>query len=40
MKESTEEELVLWEYYRIYAVALDVNVDIEDSVIKKYLIGI
>lgn len=40
MKERTEEELVLWEYYLIYAVALDVNVDIEDSVIKKYLIGI
>lgn len=40
MKERTEEELVLWEYYLIYAVALDVNVDIEDSVIKKYLIEI
>jgi len=33
MNEKTEEELVLWEYYLIYAVVLDVNVEIEDRLI-------
>lgn len=40
MKERTEEELILWEYYLIYAVALGVNVKLEDAVIEKYLDGI
>lgn len=38
--ERTEAELLLWEYYLIYAVALDVNVKIEDVLIEKYLVGI
>lgn len=33
----TEKELVLWEYYLVYAVILDVNVKIEDEVISKYI---
>ena len=33
----TEKELVLWEYYLVYAVILDVNVKIEDEVIGKYI---
>lgn len=37
IKDRTEEELVLWEYYLIYAVILDVNVKIEDKIIEKYL---
>lgn len=37
IKDRTEEELVLWEYYLIYAVALDANVKIEDKIIKKYI---
>lgn len=37
IKERTEEELVLWEYYLIYAIILDVNVDIEDEIIEKYV---
>lgn len=37
IKNRTEEELVLWEYYLIYAVVLDVNVKIEDKIIKKYV---
>ena len=32
----TEEELVLWEYYLIYAVILGVNVEINDKIIEKY----
>ena len=40
IKERTEAELVLWEYYLIYAVALDVNVKLEDVLIEKYLVGI
>lgn len=35
IKDRTEEELALWEYYLIYAVALDVNVGIEDKIIEK-----
>jgi len=37
IKNRTEEELILWEYYLVYAVILDVNVKIEDEIIKKYL---
>ena len=37
IKERTEAELVLWEYYLIYAVALGVNKDIDDEVMKKYV---
>lgn len=37
IKNRKEEELILWEYYLIYAVALDVNVKIEDNIIKKYV---
>ena len=33
----TEKELVLWEYYLVYATLLDLNVNIEDEVIKKYV---
>ncbi len=38
IRERTEAELVLWEYYLIYAVALDVNVKLEDVLIEKYLV--
>lgn len=37
IKDRTEEELVLWEYYLIYAVALDVNVKMKDKIIEKYI---
>ena len=37
IKQRTEKELVLWEYYLVYAVALDVNEDIEDKLIQKYI---
>lgn len=37
IKDRTEEELILWEYYLIYAVVLNVNVKIEDEIIKKYV---
>lgn len=40
IRKRTEAELVLWEYYLIYAVALDVNVKLEDVLIEKYLVGI
>lgn len=36
IKNRTAEELILWEYYLIYAVVLDVNVGIEDEIIDKY----
>lgn len=36
-KYRSAEELDLWEYYLIYAVALDVNVRIEDEVIENYI---
>ncbi len=39
ISKRTEEEIVLWEYYLIYAVALDVNVKLEDALIEKYLVG-
>lgn len=37
IKDRTEEELILWEYYLIYAVVLNVNVKIEDEIIEKYV---
>lgn len=37
IKNRTEEELALWEYYLVYAVILDVNVKIKDEIIEKYL---
>ena len=37
IKDRAEEELVLWEYYLVYAVVLGVNVKIEDKLIEKYL---
>ena len=37
IKDKTEDELILWEYYLIYAVALDVNVKIKDQIIEKYI---
>lgn len=40
IKDKTEEELILWEYYLIYAVILDVNVKIKDKVIEKYFSSI
>lgn len=35
--ERKEKELVLWEYYLVYAVALGVNVDLQDKLIEKYV---
>lgn len=40
IKDRTEEELILWEYYLVYAVVLGVNAKIEDQIIEKYLKGI
>ena len=37
IKKRTGDELHLWEYYLIYAVALDVNAKIEDEVIAKFM---
>lgn len=37
IKDRTEEELVLWEYYLIYGVILDVNVKMKDKLIEKYI---
>ena len=37
IKDKTEEELILWEYYLIYAVILDVNAQINDNIIEKYV---
>ena len=37
IKHRKEEELVLWEYYLVYATALGVNVDINDKLINKYV---
>lgn len=37
IKDRTEEELVLWEYYLIYGIILDVNVKIKDKLIEKYI---
>lgn len=40
IKDRTEEELIMWEYYLVYAVVLGVNAKIEDQIIEKYLKGI
>ena len=37
IKNRTEKELILWEYYLIYAVVLNVNVKIKDVIIEKYV---
>lgn len=37
IKQRTEKELILWEYYLVYAVILDVNVEIEDELIGRYV---
>lgn len=37
IKNRKEEEIVLWEYYLVYAVVLDVNVKIQDEIIQKYI---
>lgn len=39
MKYRGEQELILWEYYLVYAVALGVNEKIEDEVMEKYIKG-
>ena len=36
INKKEEKDLVLWEYYLIYAVALGVNVKLEDKLIEKY----
>lgn len=38
INERKEEEIVLWEYYLIYATLLNVNEEIQDEVIQKYII--
>lgn len=37
IRERKEEELALWEYYLIYAVALGVNEELDDVVMEKYV---
>nr|MCR5787541.1 DUF2207 domain-containing protein [Bacilli bacterium] len=37
IKNRKEEELILWEYYLVYAVALGVNEKINDKLINKYI---
>ena len=37
IKNRTEKELILWEYYLVYASILGVNVKINDEVIEKYI---
>ena len=39
MKDRSEYELALWEYYLVYAVALDVNERIEDELLEKIFAG-
>ncbi len=39
IKNRSEQELALWEYYLIYAAALGVNERIEDEVMDKYITG-
>ena len=34
---KTEEELILWEYYLVYATALGINIKINDKLINKYV---
>ena len=37
IKTKKEEDLILWEYYLVYSVALGVNEKINDKLIEKYL---
>lgn len=37
IKSRKEEEIILWEYYLVYATALGINVEINDKLIKKYV---
>jgi hypothetical protein len=37
MDTRTQKELILWEYYMIYAVILDVNTTIENEILVKFL---
>lgn len=37
IKNKKEEELILWEYYLVYATALGVNIKINDKLIEKYV---
>lgn len=37
IKSRKEEELILWEYYLVYATVLGINVDINDKLIQKYI---
>lgn len=37
IKDRTEEELVLWEYYLVYAVILNVNEKLQDEIIESYI---
>lgn len=39
IKYRSEQELILWEHYLVYAVALGVNEKIEDEVMEKYIKG-
>ena len=38
IKKRSKEELILWQYYLVYAVVLDVNIKIPDDIIDKYII--
>lgn len=37
MDNRTQKELILWDYYMIYAVILDVNTTIENEIVENYL---
>lgn len=37
IKNKKEEELILWEYYLVYATSLGINVKINDKLIEKYV---
>lgn len=37
IKSKKEEEIILWEYYLLYATVLGINVSINDKLIKKYV---
>ena len=37
IKDKNEKELILWEYYLVYSVALGLNVQINDKLINKYV---
>ena len=37
IEKRTEEELILWEYYLVYSVILDVNVKLKNNIIENYL---